>query len=97
MVLPRFSLRWIFLATAVFSVVSLIFAQAFRGHQWAIALSGTILAAVLMLCLLAGAFLVASLIRLLSDRRKVSLVGESPFAKDIPVKQVLEPPPDPDL
>ena len=102
MVLPRFSLRWIFLATTVFAGVSLILAQAVRGQHWALALSFAMFAAVVLMLMQAFIFGVASVIRMLTARRDLPLAGESPFAaspfaETTPVKQVVEPPADPDL
>lgn len=51
MLIPQFSIRTLMLLTAAAAVVSLVFAMAVRGQDWAIAASAGVLA-------LAGTFLV---------------------------------------
>src|SRR5262245_59077123 len=110
MVLPRFSLRWIFLATTVFAVVSLVLAQAAQGEKWAVALTATFAAFALMMAMQAYAFYVAWLMRtggwmMILYRWYLRSRGiyyneeppQSPFAAEAPVKQIVEPPLDPDL
>ncbi len=98
MILPRFSLRWIFLATTVFAFVSLVFAQAARGREWAMAVTAMLIATVGLMMLQAAAFAVARLMRLvIAGGGAVAAPGQSPFAEQPPLKQVVEPPGDPQL
>jgi uncharacterized membrane protein len=91
MVLPRFSLRFLLLLTAVFAVASLVFAEAYQGRAWAIAFTLTMLAAAGLLVFHASVFWIATGMRLLFGLIQ-SPEASSPFAVTPGVKQVVAPP-----
>ena len=96
MLIPRFSLRALLIATAVCAVFSLVLAGAVRGQPWAIGMTaalGAFLAVMLLHPLAFGLALVASSLRV-----KVTPppAGTSPFASSGPPRQIIAPSPPPE-
>jgi hypothetical protein len=91
MLIPRFTVRWLFLLMTVCSVFFLIVASAVRGQLWAIALSVAITSAVVaFLCygvFFGLAYVLASLFGLVRSRPG----GGTPFATAAPPPQIIPP------
>jgi hypothetical protein len=91
MLIPRFSVRWLLVVTAVSAVVALIVSQAMAGHVWAIALSATLGAAAAMFAIQSAVFLLAwSMAAAWRARRRPE--PSSPFAAHTVPPQLLPPP-----
>lgn len=95
MLIPKFSLRTMLIATAVCAVLSLVLAQAVRGETKTAAaflfgLGSIGLAFVLYFWTFAMAFLVAWLVRSISEPWKAPVVS-SPFSDAGPPKQIITP------
>lgn len=95
MVFPRFSLRWLLIATTVLGVVSLVISHALDKRPWAIGVAAALLGAVLMLVLFAGVFLVSQWFALLGRLLRGTEAGASPFADAGRPLQII-PPNDPE-
>jgi hypothetical protein len=94
MLIPRFSLRWMLLATAVVAGLSLVLAQAARGTEWA---SGFLVAigSVLLVFGLYGwtfgfAWVIAWAMRQIGLKFRPP-VARSPFADAGPPRQIVTP------
>jgi hypothetical protein len=94
MILPRFSLRWLMLATAVFAVLSVIASRAIQGNALALGFTVALGSGVFLLLLFALAFGFASLLRMLLMPRDDR--GSSPFGESVLPQQVIVPPQDVD-
>lgn len=95
MILPKFSIRAMLLATAVFAVLSLVLAQAVRGEAMAaiafLVGAGSIVLAFGLYCwAFAAAWACAWLVRSVAGFGKAPRVG-SPFANAGPPKQIITP------
>ncbi len=95
MILPKFSLRTLLIATAVCGVLSLVLAQAVRGEAaiaiaFLVAAGSVVLAFGLYCWAFAAAWGVSWLSRSLGTRNKGQLVT-SPFADAGPPKQIVTP------
>lgn len=92
MLLPQFSIRWLFGFTAIVAVLALVASFAYQGHAWAIATIGAFGGLALsFLCFgatWAVSMGVAGLVRAVRTR---PVVAESPFATHKPAPQVIEP------
>jgi len=92
MILPQFSIRWLFGATAAMAALSLVASFGYRGQAWAIAIWGALGALVLTFVAYAGTWLVAmGVAGILYLLRREKPHAESPFATHKPAPQVLEP------
>lgn len=91
MLIPRYTIRWLLLATTVCGVFSAVLACAFRGQVWAMAVGlGVVSLAVAFLLygvLFGGAYVVAACWGLLLPRPR----GSDPFATAGPPPQILPP------
>ena len=67
MLIPQFSLRWLFGLTAVMAVVFLIFSWARQGSVWAMGISAIILTLAVFMLVCAAQFAVVWLFSLVGD------------------------------
>ena len=91
MLIPRFSVRWLMLLTAVCAVFFLVMRYAALGRFWAIGLAATVLTLALAMLvyglLFVLAFVLAGLLRLV----RPTSPSVSPFATDSLPPQVIAP------
>lgn len=91
MLIPRFSIKALLVATAVCAAFSAVLAEAVRGKPWAIGVSASLAAVAVMLLLHAVAFAMASVLALLRSLLTPPPAGASPFATSGPPKQIVPP------
>ena len=92
MLIPRFSLRWLFGLTTVCAVFSLVIAQAYRGQSWAIGVVSFIGAGLVLWSVHIAMFLVVWAANTVFVRYdKTRELVHSPFATDQPPPQIIEP------
>lgn len=96
MVIPRFSLRSLLIATAVCAVFSLVIAGAVRGQPWAIGMTAAFAALLAVMLLHPLAFAFASVLASLRGQLNPPPPGASPFATSGPPKQIVPPSPPPE-
>lgn len=96
MLIPRFSLRSLLIATAVCAVFSLVIAGAVRGQPWAIGITAAFAALVTVLLLYTLAFALASIVAKLRGNITSPVAGTSPFATSGPPRQIIPPSPPPE-
>lgn len=96
MLIPRFSLRALLLATAVCAVLSLVLAGAVRGQAWAVSMTAGFSTLAALLVVHPLAFAVASVLSLLRKQLSPPPSGTSPFATAGPPRQVIPPKPPPE-
>lgn len=96
MLIPRFSLRALLIATAVCAVFSLVLAGAVRGQPWAIGMTAGLGSLVVVFLLHPLAFAVASVLASLRGQVTPPPVGTSPFASAGPPRQIIPPQPPPE-
>ena len=94
MLIPRFSIRWLLIVTAVFAAFFFLVSVAVRGEPWAIAVSVALGSLALLVVIHAGFFLVAWLIAEMIGLAWRPQQPESPFATEKPPPQIV-PPTDP--
>ena len=96
MLIPRFSIRALFIATAACAVFSLVIAGAVRGQPWAIGMTAAFAALLAVMLLHPLAFGLA----LVSSSLRVKVIpppeGTSPFATSGPPRQIIPPSPPPE-
>lgn len=95
MLVPKFTIRGMLIATAVFAVFSLVLAQAVRGNAasavgFTVAAASVVLAFGLYCWAFAAAWACSSLLRLMTGSGKGPPV-RSPFADAGPPKQIIAP------
>lgn len=95
MLVPQFSIRWLFGATAVMAVLSMVGAFAARGHGWAIGILAGLGSLLLTFMAYVAFWLVAmaagGLVRVFRSGFEAERLPESPFAMHKEAPQVLEP------
>ncbi len=86
MLIPQFSLRWMFGLTTVCAVIFTILAAGLRGNSWAVGVSVGLLALVVMLSIHAGLFALTWSFAAVSGplARAAKPEGRSPFRDDLP-------------
>ena len=91
MLIPRFSLGWIFSATTVLAVFFLVVALAVDGKPWAVGVSVALSSLVVIAVI--HAFMFFLIWPLTEHRRRVARVRQpdSPFATDAPPPQIIPP------
>jgi hypothetical protein len=90
MLIPRFSVRWMLLATTVCAFVFLVARFAVRGDAWAVAIVVAVAALATLFLMFAALFASAMILgRLVRWRQPVLL--ESPFATDKLPPQIIPP------
>jgi hypothetical protein len=96
MLIPRFSLRALLIATAVCAVFSLVIAGAVRGQSWAIGVTAGFAALVAVMLLHPLAFGLALILSSLRVKVTPPPAGASPFATSGPPRQIIPPAPPPE-
>lgn len=91
MLIPRFSIRWLFGLTTLSAVFFLIVSLALKQHYWAIALSSVLTLALVTLLLQTVVFAVAMGLSRIAPRREDRVAPHSPFAQHQPPPQIVEP------
>lgn len=91
MVLPRFSLRWLLLATTVFGLVSFAISGALQGRPWAVGVTAAVCGAAVLFVLFAAVFLVSQWFALLLRLSRGAERGASPFADAGRPLQIIPP------
>jgi hypothetical protein len=94
MLIPRFSLRWMLLATAVVAGLSLVLSQAVRGADWATALLAALCAVLAVFALYGWTFGFAWVLAWVGRRLRAKYrppVARSPFADAGPPRQIVAP------
>ena len=91
MLIPRFSLGWLFSATTVLAVFFLVVTLAVEGRPWAIGVS--VAFSSLVVIALVHALMFALIWPITEHRRRVGRVRQptSPFATELPPPQILPP------
>ncbi len=86
MLIPQFSLRWMFGLTTVCAVIFAVVAAGMRGNSWAVGVTIGLLALVLMFSIHAGLFALTWLFAAVSTplARAAKPEGRSPFRDDLP-------------
>lgn len=89
----RFSIKSLFVVVTLAAIAFAIVGQAVRGHGWAIAVSISLAAVLVILISHVCYFLFAISLTWISSRssRKAAASASSPFAQDRPPPQWIEP------
>jgi hypothetical protein len=96
MLIPRFSLRSLLIATAVCAVFSLVIAGAVRGQPWAVGMTAGFAALLAVMLLHPLAFGLAAILASLRVKAMPPPAGTSPFATSGPPRQIIPPSPPPE-
>lgn len=96
MLIPRFSLRALLIATAACAVFSLVIASAVRGQAWAIGVTAGLAGLASMLFFHPLAFAVAAVLSAVRRQSTPPPAGTSPFATAGPPRQIISPRPPPE-
>ncbi len=96
MLIPRFSLRALLIATAVCAMFSLVIAGAVRGQEWAIGVTAGVIALAAIVLFHPLAFALAAVMAGIRRQMTPPPAGTSPFATAGPPRQVLPPAPPPE-
>lgn len=96
MLIPRFSIRALLIATAVCAVFSLVIAGAVRGQPWAIATTAGAFSLAALLVFHPVVYAIAALIAGVRKQSEPPPPGQSPFATAGPPRQILPPAPPPE-
>lgn len=91
MILPRYSLRTLLIATVICALISLVVRQAILGRPWAIGLGAAIAAAVLVVFSHMLLFAAANVLVAVRKAFRKPEVGRSPFASAGLPRQVVAP------
>lgn len=91
MLIPRFSIKALLIATALCAAFSAILAEAVRGKPWAFGVSAALAAVAILLLLHAVTFAMASVLALVRSLLAPPPPGASPFATSGPPKQIVTP------
>ena len=91
MLIPRFTLGWLFSATTVLAVFFLVVTLAVEGQPWAVGVSVALSS--LVVIALIHALMFALIWPITEHRRRVARVRQpdSPFATDAPPPQIVPP------
>jgi len=89
MLLPRFSLRTLLIATAALGAFFLVLAAAVRGQVWAASITIAVGGVVLAFVLFAVFFAVALVISSVNPLRPRPVLARSPFAQHVPAPQII--------
>jgi hypothetical protein len=96
MLIPRFSIRALFVVMALCALFSLVIASAVRGQPWAIGATAGVASLATMLVFHPLAFAIARYFARLRRRVTSPPGGTSPFATAGPPRQILPPSPPPE-
>ena len=91
MLLPRFSIRWLLIVTAVCGGFSMVLAAAVREQRWASAITIAVGGAMLAFLLYAMFFAAALVLSPLNGLKRQAPVVRSPFAQHVPAPQLIAP------
>ena len=95
MLIPRYSLRTLLIATAACALFSLVVADAVRGKPWAIGMTAALSALGVVFLLHPLAFAMAALFASVRKQLTPPPQGTSPFASAGPPRQIVRPSPPP--
>ena len=91
MLIPRYSMRWLLLATTVFAGYSLLVSVAIRGQSWAAGIAIALGSLFLVMFVHAMFFLVSFMLASVLWLTRSSETAKSPFAGAEPPPQIVEP------
>ncbi len=89
--MPRFSLAWVMVGTALIACMLVLVRQALVGADWAVAIVVAALSALVALAFFAGVYVLAWLVILISGGWRRRSEPSSPFATDTLPPQIVPP------